>query len=90
MLRSIGQLIRGRQEERIIEASKEPAFLFNIVKDVRYWKVVVVANQACRRSFEAGLGREMLKSDMVTFAEEKAMLASNAASLDTPSGLNCR
>jgi len=53
-------------------------------------KVVVATNQACRRSFEAGVGRETLKSDVVTFTEEEAMLASNASSLDTPSGLNCR
>jgi hypothetical protein len=36
------------------------------------------------------VGRETLKSDIIFFAEEEAMLASDAASPDTPSGLNCR
>jgi hypothetical protein len=44
MLRSIGRLIRARQEERIIQTSEAPSMMFNIVKDVRYRKVVVAAN----------------------------------------------
>lgn len=64
--------------------------MFNILKDVRYRKVVVATNQACTRSYKGGLGKETLKSDVVTFVEEDAMLASDAASSDTPSGLNCR
>jgi hypothetical protein len=71
MLRSIGRLIRARQEERIIQTSEAPSMMFNIVKDVRYRKVVVAANQACARSAEAGFGRETLKSDVVSFAEEE-------------------
>jgi hypothetical protein len=50
----------------------------------------VVANQACVQSAEAGLGQDTLKSDVVSFAEETAMLASDAASPNSPSGLNCR
>jgi hypothetical protein len=90
MLWSIGRVIRARQEERIIETSVAPGCMFNIVKDVHYRKVVVAANQACMRSAAAGLGRETLKSDVVSFAEEEAMLASDAASPNTPFGLNCR
>jgi hypothetical protein len=90
MLRSIGRLIRARQEERVIETSEEPSVMFNIMKDIRYRKIIVAANQACARSAEAGLGRDTLKSDVVSFAEETAMLASDAASSNSPSGLNCR
>jgi hypothetical protein len=46
MLHSIGCLIRARQEERVIETSEAPGCMFNIVRDVRYCKVVLVANQA--------------------------------------------
>jgi hypothetical protein len=61
MLRSIGLLIRARQEERVIQTSEAPAVMFNIVKDVRYRKVIVAANQACTRSAKARLGRETLQ-----------------------------
>jgi hypothetical protein len=37
-----------------------------------------------------GIGVAPLKSDVITHAEEAAMLASEAASLDTPQGLNQR
>jgi hypothetical protein len=74
----------------VIETLEEPGAMFNIMKDVRYHKVVVAANQACARSTEAGLGRDTLKSDVVSFVEETAMLASDAASSNSPSGLNCR
>jgi hypothetical protein len=90
MLRSIGLLIRARQEERVIQTSEAPAVMFNIVKDVRYRKVIVAANQACTRSAKARLGRETLKSNVVSFAKEEAMFASEAASPNSPSRLNCR
>jgi hypothetical protein len=90
MLRAIGRLIRARQEERIIETSIQPAVMFNIITDVRYRRVVLAANQACQKSAAAGLGREILKSDVVSFDEEEAMLASAAASPDNPGGLNKR
>ena len=57
MLQSIGRPICTRQKKHIIEASKERACLFNIVKDVRYQKVVVVV--AIRRV------QDHLKLDLV-------------------------
>jgi hypothetical protein len=90
MLRAIGRLIRAQQEERIIEGATMPHVMFNIMTDVRYRSVLIATNQACDRSTAAGLGHEVLKSDVVSFAEEKAMLASDAASMDSPSSLNVR
>jgi hypothetical protein len=60
------------------------------MSDVHYRKVVLAANQACDKSSAARLGREVLKSDVVSFEEEKAMLASSATSPDNPNGLNKR
>jgi hypothetical protein len=63
MLQSIRRLIRARQEEQEIETSEEPGTMFNIMKDVRYRKVVVAANHVCTRLTTTGLGRDTFKSD---------------------------
>ena len=52
--------------------------------------MVLAANQACNKLVAIGLGREVLKTDVVLFEEEEAMLATPTASPDSPSGLNQR
>jgi hypothetical protein len=54
MVRSIGRLIRARQEERIIETLIELPVKFHILHDVRYAPVRVDADQAVNKSTAVG------------------------------------
>jgi hypothetical protein len=50
LLRTVGRLIRARQEERAIEKSESPPVRFNILSDGHYAKVKLAADQAVLRS----------------------------------------
>ena len=90
LLRAIGRCIRDRQKLRIIESSCAPPVPFNILTDPRYIVVADAASAAARRSLKSGLGKTVKKSDDLTFEEEEKMLASDAARLDSPAGVNNR
>lgn len=89
MIRSIGRVIRARQEIRLQETSSiEPPF--NIMLDPRYRRVKNAGTESVRRSFKRGLGLTTSTSDVLTRDEEILVLSSPAASLSTPTGLNYR
>ena len=52
--------------------------------------VVDAASSAARRSLRLGLGKTVKKNDDLTVEEEERMLASDAAGLDCPPGVNNR
>lgn len=90
LLRAIGRVIRAREEQRCVETSSKPAVPFNILTDPRFQRVKLAANEAVMRAVQAGLGKEALKSDVLSRSEEKLMLDSNEASVSHPTGLNRR
>ncbi|KAL3682593.1 hypothetical protein R1sor_000615 [Riccia sorocarpa] len=89
LLRAIGRIIRARQKQRLIK-SGAAVIPFNILKDVRYRKVKVAADEAVSRAMAAGLGKYVKKSDLITLEEEHEMLPQPICSLDSPRGLNYR
>lgn len=89
-MRAVGRLIRGREEERTIHTLEKPAVKFDIMKDVRYAKVVHAANRTATNASDAGLEKSVVKSDILTFEQEAEMLMTAAASPKTPHGLNNR
>jgi len=89
-LKAVGRLIRGREEERTIHTLEKPAVKFDIMKDVGYAKVVHAANRTAVKAFDVGLGKSVVKSDILTFEQEAEMLMTTAASPETPHRLNNR
>ncbi|KAG0600965.1 hypothetical protein M758_11G074700, partial [Ceratodon purpureus] len=90
MLRAIGRLIRARENHRCIENSTKLENPFYILTDIRYAKVRQAADIAAQRSVDAGLGKDIKRFDLISLEEEALMLASPAADVNTPSGLNHR
>jgi hypothetical protein len=90
MFKAIGRLIRARQEQWIIETSVQPTVKFQILFYVRYVRAKIAADQAINNSSNAGLGKEVQKSGVVTLSEEVAMLNSPATDPLTTSSLNAR
>ena len=72
----------------MIESSCAPLVPFNINTDPKYMVVVDVASSAARRSLRLGLGKMVKKIDDLTVEEEERMLASEAARIDCPTGVN--
>ncbi|KAL3694374.1 hypothetical protein R1sor_008025 [Riccia sorocarpa] len=87
LLRAVGRVIRSRQEQRSVE-SGAPVHPFNILKDARYHKVKLAADEAVQRAMDRGLGKTIQKSDILTLDEERRMLAQEKCSLQCPRGLN--
>ncbi|KAL3695219.1 hypothetical protein R1sor_009295 [Riccia sorocarpa] len=87
LLRAVGRVIRSRQEQRSVE-SGAPVHPFNILKDARYHKVKLAADEAVQHAMDRGLGKTVKKSDILTLDEERRMLAQEKCSLQCPRGLN--
>ncbi|KAL3685410.1 hypothetical protein R1sor_003432 [Riccia sorocarpa] len=87
LLRAIGRVIRARQEQRCVETGLA-VHPFNILKDSRYHKVKLAADEAVQRSMDRGLGKSVKKSDILTLEEETRMLAQPKCDLQYPKGLN--
>ena len=58
--------------------------------DARYIKVQQAIDIVVQRLVNAGLGKDVIRSNTLTLGEEALMLASLAACMDTPTGLNKR
>lgn len=87
LLRALGRIIRSRIAANAV-ASGTRAESFNILKDPRYAKVKLAADEAALRSITAGLGKDVKRSDILTIAEERLMLSQEKCQINSPHGIN--
>ena len=87
LLRALGRIIRSRIASNAV-ASRTSVESFYILKDPRYAKVKLAADEAALRSIAAGLGKDVKRSDILTIAEEKLMLSQEKCQINSPHGIN--
>jgi len=88
MLRALDRIICAHEEERFVETSSKSALPFNILTDPKFHCVKLAADEAVIHIVHGGLGKDTLKSNVLTISEEKLMLDSEEASVSHPSRLN--
>ena len=82
--------IHSRKEQEYVETSIKLGNPFNILSDLCYHRVKLVANKLVICFVNVGLGCEIKKNNVLTWSEEKEMLNCEEAFVKHLIGLNRR
>jgi len=64
------------REEHYVETSSKPVVPFNISTDLKFQDIKLAADEVVIRVVQAGLGKETLKSDVLSWSRSNLFLGS--------------